>query len=353
MYIPFLNRVSSLDKILFAKHLALMIKAGLPLRESISTIGEQSESKTLKRVLAGVVKNIDNGQSLADSLSNYPRTFDAFCVNMIRLGEESGTLEGNLKRLSLQLEKNYILKGNVRAAMLYPAIVLGLVMFLSVGLTFFVLPKITPIFKTFNIQLPFATRTLILFSEFVQKYGFYVLIFLVFSIFTTFVLYRIRAVRFFVHKIILKLPIIGKISRNLNISYFSRNLGTLLKSGLSLTNALDTSKEVLGNLVYQKELESLQETVKTGRQISDFLKERKATFPLMVSQMVGVGENTGNLEETFLYLGDFYEEEVEKSIKNLSTTLEPALLIIIGFAVGFVALAIITPIYEITRGLHL
>lgn len=349
----FINRVSFLDKVLFAKNLALMIKAGLPLRESIATIQEQSKSKTFKKILDDILRNIDNGQPLAASLSRHPQVFDNLYINMIKVGEESGTLEENLGHLTLQLEKSHELRSKVKAAMVYPSFILTAVIALGAALTFFVLPQITPIFKTFDIQLPFATRILIAFTEIIQNYGLFILIGVIVLAVILFLISRIRLVKFLIHKITLKLPIAGAISRNVNIAHFSRTLGVLLKSGVPIVSALDITQTTLGNLVYQKELVEVAGEVQRGKPISDYLRKKETIFPLMVSRMVGVGEKTGNLEETLLYLSNFYEAEVDRSIKSLSTILEPILLLIIGAVVGFVALAIITPIYEITRGLHL
>ena len=351
--IPFFERISFLDKILFARHLSLMIKAGLPLRESVATIQEQSESKSFKKVLDDVLRSIDNGQSLATSLSRHPRIFDTLYINMVKIGEESGTLEENLEHLTFQLKKSYELRGKVKAAMLYPSIILTALIVLSAGLTFFVLPKITPIFKTLDIQLPIATKVLIRFTEIVQNYGIYILIGIVAFGVILFLLSRTRLVRLLIHKFTLKLPIIGSISRNVNLAHFSRILGILLKSGLPVVRALNITQASLGNIIYQEELGTVAEEVEKGKSISDYLRKREAVFPLMVSKMIGVGEKTGNLAETLLYLGNFYEAEVDRSTKNLSTILEPILLLIIGVAVGFIALAIISPIYEITRGLHI
>lgn len=350
---PFINRISFLEKILFARNLALMIKTGLPLRESITTIQEQTESKTFKKVLDDILKSVDNGQSLAASLSRHPETFDSLYINMIKAGEESGTLEESLGHLISQLEKSQSLRTKVQAALLYPSIVFSAVIILSLGLIFFVLPKIIPVFQSLNIELPLTTRILIQFTKIIQNYGLLILLGVAALMVILVLLSRIQSVRFQLHKFFLKLPIIGLISKNVNLSQFSRTLNTLLKSGLPVVSALDITRTTLGNLVYQRELERILSEVQEGKSISDYLIKRKVVFPIMVSRLVKVGEKTGALEETLLYIGDFYEIEIDKSLKSLSTILEPILLIIVGLAVGFIALAIITPIYGITRGLHL
>jgi type IV pilus assembly protein PilC len=352
LIIPFLGGISFLDRILFAKNLALMIKAGLSLGESLAIIKEQTKSRKFKQILDAVIKSINSGHSLADSLARHPRAFDALYINMIKIGEESGTLEENLESLSLRLEKSHQLRNKVKAAMIYPSIIIIATLVLSVGIIFFVLPKIIPIFKTFDIQLPLTTRILIWFTENIQSYGLFVLVGIMALLAILSLLSRVKAVRFLIHKLTLKLPIIGSITRDVNLAYFSRTLGVLLKSGVPIIHALDITRITSGNLIYQKELKEVTKEVKKGKSISNYLQQRESVFPLMVSRMVGVGERTGNLEETLIYVGNFYEGEIDRATKSLSTILEPILLLIIGTVVGFIALAIITPIYEITHGLY-
>ena len=350
--IPFIKQVSSLDKIIFAKDLALMIKSGLPLREAIDTVRIQSKNKKFKSVLADITERISSGRSLADSLTYHPKVFNDLYVNMIRVGEESGTLEENLNYLILQLEKANALKSKVIAALVYPIFILAAV-FLLVGiLIFFVLPQILPIFNAFDIRLPLATRILIWIVDFGKNNSPFILLGIVAIMFACKFIYGLPSVKFRVHKFSLRIPVFGSIIRNTNITNFSRTLGILLRSGLPIVGALGIVQSTLGNLVYKKELRGSAKQIQEGRVISEYLKKGgDKIFPLMVPQMIGVGEKTGKLEETLLYLGDFYEAEVDKATKNLSTVLEPFLLLVLGALVGFVALAIISPIYEITSGL--
>jgi len=349
----FISQVPFSEKFLFTKNLALMIKTGLPLRESIATIQEQSKNRSFKKALGDVIKNIENGQSLTVSLSNHPQIFDNLYISMIKVGEESGTLEENLNHLILELEKSYELRSKVKAATVYPSFILIAVVALTVGLTFLVLPQIVPIFETFDIELPLATKILVKFIETTQTYGLHILVGIVVFLIFSFLISKIRSVKYLFDKVILKIPIAGPIAKNVSLAQFSWTLGILLQSGLPLVKALEITQGVLKNLVFQKELMEISQEVQKGKSISDYLRNKESIFPLMISRMIAVGEKTGSLEETLLYLGDFYEAEVDKTVKNLSTILEPALLLIIGAVVALVALAIISPIYEITRGLHL
>lgn len=349
----FSGGISLLDKIIFAKHLSLMIKGGLSLRASLVTIQEQSKNKRFKDIIDSVINGIDNGQPLATALSRYPKAFDAFYINMIKIGEESGSLRDNLDHLASQLERTYELKEKIKGAMIYPLIILITVLVLSGGITIFILPKIMPLFRIFNIDLPLATKILIWVTEFLKDYGVILLIALIVAAFLFYLSLRVRAIKLFFHKFILRVPVFGVINRNVNLVYFTQNLGTLLKSGVPIVSALDITQATLENLIYKREVREIIEEVKKGISISDCLDKKERIFPLMVSRMIAVGEKTGNLEDTLVYMSDFYGKEVIKATQNLSTILEPVLMIIIGIIVGFVALAIISPIYELTRGLRL
>jgi type II secretory pathway component PulF len=344
--------LSHLDKLLFAKHLAMMIKAGLPLREGVATIQEQTRSRKFKRTLDNVIKRLDNGESLAQSLTQHGKLFDQLFINMIKVGEESGTLEKNLEYLAEQLEKSYNLKRKVIAAMIYPAVILFSTFILGAALAIFILPKLIPLFKSLRVNLPLSTRILLFVTELIQNYGLFVLLGIAVFLILAFLISRIKIIRLINYKILLRIPIAGTMSKNLNLSLFSRTLGTLIKSGVSIVEALDISANTLTNLVYNKEAKQVSLKVQNGKQISTYLKTKSRLFPATFSRMVKVGEKTGNLEESLLYLADFYEKEVDNTTQKLSTILEPVLLIIIGLIVGFIAISIITPIYQITKGLR-
>lgn len=347
----FFGRISYLDKVFFIKHLSLMIKSGLPLRESLVILQEQTKKRKFKNVLGDIIKNIERGRSLSYSLACYPNIFGGFYINMIKVGEDSGTLEESLNYLVVQLEKNYELRQKMIAAMIYPAIILTAIIVIGSLITYFILPKITGIFKVFKIEIPLATRILIYFTQIVTDYGFFILVGVVFLFLTLSLISRIKAVKTLFYKLALNFPILGSMVRDMNLVYFTRSLGILLKSGVPLMNALDITKTTLSNIVYQKKIEELIEKVKEGKPISSFLKEERAIFPSVFSRMIEIGEKTGSLEETLIYLGDFYESELDRALKTFTTIFEPFLLLVVGLVIGFVSLAIISPIYEVTRGL--
>jgi len=344
--------ISYVDKLLFTKHLALMIKAGLPLREGVETISEQTRSGRFKRILKEIIKYLDNGKPLGKSMSSYPRDFDPLFVNMITIGEKSGSLDKNLEYLAEQIKKNNQIKKKVIATMTYPTIVLLATFGLGAGLALFIFPKLIPLFKSLKVQLPLSARIILFISEVIQSYGIHIILGIVFVITFFLLISRLRFVKRINHSILLNIPVARKIVHHFNLTVFSRNLTTLIKSGVPISQALDITSKTLNNLVYQSHIKNLSSEVKKGNQMSSYLKKNSRLFSPTFSRIIEVGEKTGNLENSLLYLADYYEEEVDNTSQRLSTILEPILLIVIGLIVGFIAISIITPIYQITHELQ-
>jgi len=345
------GRVPFMDKLLFVRNLEMMIKAGLPLREAVFEIRNQTNSRKFKKVLSRVLEHLDNGKPLAETLSFHPDVFDDLFINLIKAGEASGTLEENLSYLAQQLEKSHDLKKKIIAAMIYPSLVLGSAFVLVGVLAIFIFPKLIPLFKSFDIVLPLPTRILLWAIELSQNYGIYILGGVIFLVILFVFLSRFKTAKSISHCLILKIPIVGKVSKNVNLAYFSRTLNTLIKSGIPIVEALEITANTLKNSVYKKEMEKIIEKIQRGEQISVHLRTNIKLFPSVFSRMISVGEKTGKLDVSLLYLAEFYEEEVNNATKNLSTILEPLLLIVVGFMVAFIAVSIIMPIYEVTHGL--
>lgn len=347
----FFGKVSYLDKFLFVKHLGMMIKAGLPLREAISEIKEQTNSRKFKKVLDDIVSCLDNGESLASSLAKHPAVFDELFVNLIKAGEASGTLEENLKYLISQLEKNRDLQKKIKAALLYPILILSSTFVLIGILAVYILPKLIPLFESFEIELPLPTRILIWTIKLFQNYGLSIFIQIAVLIAIFIFISRFQAIKKINHRIILRLPVIGKLNRNVNLAYFSRTLGVLISSGIPIIEALNITANTLSNVIYREELKKSIGRIQHGEEISGYLRTKPKLFSPVFTRMINVGEKTGKLDDSLFYLAEFYEKEVDDATRNLSTLLEPILLIIIGVAIGFIAISIIMPIYKITHGL--
>lgn len=351
--IQIFSKVSFLDKLLFTKHLAVMIKAGIPITEALATLVDQTKSQAFKKVLSGVLSDVENGQSLAKSLEKFPKVFDEFYVSLVEIGEESGTLEGNLEFLSLQLAKDYSLRKKIQGAMLYPGLVFTATFIMGGFIALFVLPKLVDFFSAFEIKLPITTRILLFFANTMKNYGVFIFGGLVLFMFVSSLVLSLPKVKPWWHRVILKFPLFGEMLAYGQLARFARNLGTLIKSGVPVTKSLETTADTLSNLKFKNDLNEINEYLTKGKNIGDALDSKKyAEFPPLVSKMISVGEKTGKLEETLLYLGDFYEDEIDNISKNLTTILEPVLLIAIGLIVGFVALAIISPIYELTGSIR-
>lgn len=338
-------------KALFAKHLAIMQKAGLTLIESLEIILESSSGK-FKKVLTGILKSVESGNTLSSSFARYPKVFDSVFISSVYAGESSGTLDQSLENLAVQLEKERELHLKIKGAMLYPAVVLSAAFILGSVLSFLVLPKIIPLFEGLNMKLPFTTRMLISFSHFMERNGTFVFVGLVLFLAFMFWLVKQKFVQPFTHLLFLKIPIVKNIVKNANLARFSRTLGMLLKSGLSIDSALQVTRDTMTNYYYAKSLADVSVRVSKGVKLSENLEQHNNLYPKMVSKMVLVGEESGRLDETLLYLADYYDLEVDNSTKTLSTAIEPILLIVIGLVVGFLALSIITPIYSITGNIR-
>lgn len=347
------SRISFLEKLLFTKHLSTMIKAGIPIAEALATLVDQSKSKTFRNVIEKVLSDIENGQTLAKSLGKHKQVFDQFYVSLIEVGEESGTLEENLEFLAKQLAKDYALRKKIQGAVLYPALVFFATFIMGGFIALFILPKLVDFFEAFEIELPITTKILLFMATTMRDYGILLAFcFLAISLLGYFAI-QLPKVKPKWHSMVLVFPLFGELLAFGQLARFSRNLGVLLKSGVPITRSIEVTAHTLSNLKFQYDLLEVEKILSKGKNIGDALEQKKfSEFPPLVSKMISVGEKTGKLDETLLYLGDFYEDEIDNISKNLTTILEPILLISIGLVVGFVALAIISPIYELTGSIR-
>jgi len=340
------------EKIFFTQHLYLMIKGGLSLSEALETLKEETKSKTFKKVLDDILKRILEGESLNQGLSRYPKIFNQFFQGIVKIGEESGTLEENLQYLNSQLRSEYEIKRKTAAALIYPLIVVVLAVVIAFFVSLFVLPKAMAIFQMFKFQLPLSTRILISATQFLKRGWILIIIVVIFLILLFQALKKIKIFRYLFDKISLSLPIFGPVFKNVNLVQFAQSFYTLLKSGIPILETIDICIKNLPNEVLKESLISVRAEVEKGGKMSQGLRNSSKIFPSIFSQMVSVGERSGALEDTFIYLSKFYQEEVDSALKNISTVLEPLLLILVGLFVGFVALAIITPIFKFTGDLR-
>lgn len=351
--ISLFRRVTFIDKLIFTKHLAVMVKAGIPLSEAITIARDQTKDEVFKKVLREVGDDVSNGQTLQKALAKHPKVFDPLYLSLVNIGEESGNLEQNLEYLAAQLQKGYEFKKKVQGAMLYPAFVIIVALILGGGIALFVLPQLVNLFSSLDADLPLTTKILLWVAQIMRDYGWLIVIGVT-ALGIGFVsLTKTRLVKPFWHRFLLKIPILGKFLEAVQIATFCRNLGLVLKSGVPISRGLAIIRDSTENLIFRDYVQDLLKAVEKGKTIeSELGSGRYPHVPLIVARMVGVGERTGKLDEILLYLGDLYESDVDTMAKNFPTILEPILLVAIAGMVAFLSFSIISPIYEFTASIH-
>jgi type IV pilus assembly protein PilC len=344
-------RLSLKDKMLFARHMEMMTRSGLQVLESLEVLKKQTRSKPFLRVLDGLIADVRNGHYLSVGMERYRKVFGDFFINLVRVGETSGTLSENFKYLAVELGKKAELQSKVRGAMAYPLIIAFATFGITGGMSFFIFPKILPVLKSLNVDLPLTTRAFIAISEFLFDYGGWLFGIIIVLFIGFLLLLRIRAFRLLWHRFILALPLAGRMAAQVSIINIARTLDLLLKGGVKIVQALEITADTLTNLVYRDEVRRISQAVQRGEPMSRSMINNPRLFPPTFAQMAMVGENTGKLNETLSFLADFYESELDNTTKSMSNILEPAMLLIMGGVVVFVAISIITPIYKISQSL--
>ncbi|NCN25409.1 hypothetical protein COT94_03535 [Candidatus Falkowbacteria bacterium CG10_big_fil_rev_8_21_14_0_10_37_14] len=343
--------VSAAERASFAKNLAVMLKSGLILTDSLETVYSTTKGK-MRGVVEGLYKAVSAGESFSAALERYPKIFSGYFVGAIYAGENSGTLSQNLERVAKELAKEAELMSKVRGALIYPSLILGATISLGIFMAFYILPKIIPMFQGMRMKLPWTTVLLINTSNFLKAYGWQTLLGSALLAFGCLALWRWPKTKPFTDRLIMNLPLFKNISRHLNTARFCRVLATMLSSGLNITESLLISEKTLNNWYYRQALAQVRLAVDKGGRLSTILARQKKLFPEMVVRMVAVGEQSGHLEDPLYYLAEYYEEKVDEASKNLATVVEPLMLLIIGSAVCFLALAIVTPIYNMTGNIR-
>lgn len=343
--------ISKLVIMVSIRNLYLMLRSGLALNEAVRTLADQTPDERLQKIYLEIGDKIDGGQNLADSMKDYPKVFSDIIVSVITVGEQGGTLEKNLLFLADYLKKAHTLGKKIQGALIYPSIVFLLTFVEMLGVIFLILPKLEDLFKTFD-DVPTLTKTILAGSEFIRENAFPLAIGLVVFIGLIIMFLKSKSGKVFKDVMGLKTPVIKDLNKNNILASFSRTLGILLETGIPLVNALDIATSTVSNSRYKKVLEKVVAEVKNGKSVSDSLSEYDTYFPPTFVKMIEVGESTGTLEENLGYLYDYHAEEVEELSNNLSTLLEPLLLIVIGGMIGLLALIIIGPIYQLTGNIN-
>ncbi len=348
----FFLRFSVKDQTLFAKRLSFLVKAGVPIVESLHLIRKQTKGRGKTRVYDAVIDDVSNGQYLSTSLAKFRRLFGDFTINIIKVGETSGVLSQNLLYLADELAKKHALQRKVMGALIYPIFITTATLGVTGMITVYIFPKIMPIFTSLHVDLPLTTRILIAASVFLQSWGVtLILAFVVIAGVFAFLRSRVEWLRYRVDWLLLYIPIVSNITRAYNLANICRTLGLLLKSGLFLSESMVVVAETTGNRVYSKACFEVAQCILKGEPISRSFELRNDIFPDTLAHMVSIGESTGNLSGSLTYLAELYEGEVEELTKGLSSSIEPILMVVMGILVGLIAVSVITPIYAITQHL--
>jgi type IV pilus assembly protein PilC len=347
----FWEGVSAKEFVIFSRQLAVMVEAKVPLLSAFKGIIEQTENVYFAHVLSSVMADIDEGKSLSESLRRHPDVFSELYVNMVQSGELSGNLQQSLENLADNIEKNYILTQKIKGVLYYPAFIIMAFLTVAFLMITFVIPKLTEMIRDTNAQLPITTKILIWSGDFMQQYWWAVLLIIMAGI--AGLIYYINTEdgknEFDVIK--LKIPLVGRVTKYVYLARFAENLSTLVKSGIPIVSALQITGRVIGNIVYENDISEAAERVKSGGTVSEVLGKKQKNFPAIMTQMIKVGEDTGKLDMTLDTMAKFYSREADQLVSNLSSIIEPVLIVILGIGVGTLVFSIIIPIYNIAQGI--
>ncbi len=351
-FFSFFFRVSETEKIMMTKNLWVMFAAGLSIVKSFDILSAQASTKSLKKVLLSVKERINKGESLSKALSGYPNIFSELYCSMIKVGEESGTLDEVFQNLSLQLGKEHELKSKIQNAMIYPSLILLTMAAVGVLIITTVLPNLKIFFLSMNGPIPIYTRILLYSGDFLSA-NWYLLILIPFVLILAFAItVRTKKGKWAIDTVLLKIPLISSLVKKNNSAFLVRSLSSLIAAGVPLVRALEISSGTLKNSFFKRAADEAVEKVKKGEKLSSALRHHKDIFPLGTVEMVEVGEETGKTTVILKKLADFYEQEAANATDKLSVAIEPILIIVLGVAVGFFAFSIIMPMYSTLGGIQ-
>ena len=344
--IPFFQGVSITEKMMFTRNLRVMFTAGIALPRSLRILSSQVKSKKFASALMDVSDEITKGNSFADSLSRHPKIFSELFQSMVKVGEESGTLEEVLKTLTQQMEREYELRSKVKGALVYPAVIISAMAGIGFLMLIMVVPRLAETFKELNVTLPWTTRLVMGIGSFLAKRWYVGILIIIGTVFFLRIISQTRGGRRVIDFVSLRTPIISPIVRKTNSAYTVRTLSSLFTAGVPIVRSLEIVAGAMGNIYFRKVMLEAAEQVKKGGKLSEALRPYKNIYPEIIIQMIEVGEETGETSGILSKLADFFEEEVANATKNLTAVIEPVLMLIVGAAVGFFAISMVQPIYS-------
>ena len=343
-------KVKTRDIILFARQFSTMIDAGLPIIQCLDILYAQQENATFKKMLRSIKDDVESGSTLAEALKKFPNEFDDLFVNMIAAGEAGGILDTILRRLSAYMEKAARLKSKVKGAMTYPIVTLIIAGAVLAVILVFVIPVFEEMFADMGGQLPAFTQMVVKVSDFTKKNVIYIVVGLILFIFAFKKFHSTEKGRAFIDKNILRLPVFGDLIRKVAVSKFTRTMGTMLSSGVAILEALEIVAKTAGNKTIEQAVYSVRSDIAEGRTMADPLIE-SGVFPSMVCQMIAVGESTGALDAMLEKIAEFYDEEVDQAVENLTALIEPFMLVFLGITIGGLVIAMYLPVFKMASNL--
>ena len=345
-FLPFKPTVKPKELVLFSRQLSTLVSAGVPLVQGLTILEEQVESKLFKSIVHTIREDIEAGQSITDALRKHPNAFEELYVSMIKAGEVGGILDVILERLSAYLESAENLKSKVKGALMYPLVVSVIAACVTLFLLMFVIPTFSTIFAGFGAELPFITQVMINLSNGLRKFW-YMVVGVPIVFFFAMKQYRKTEIgQRNLDALAMKLPVFGLLLKKVAVAKFTRTLGTLIKSGVPILQALETVAKTSGNKIIEIAILTARESVKEGERIAIQLKKANI-FPPMVIQMVAIGEETGNLDTMLSKIADFYDQEVDVAVKTLTSMIEPIIIVVMGLVIGFIVIAMFLPMFEL------
>lgn len=351
--ISFFESISVMDRIMFARNMALMMRAGISISEATDIMLDDAQKPALKKVLMHIKLQLERGSQLSDALAAFPRHFSKIFISLLKSGEASGNMENALMQIAAQLKKESDLRKKIRSAMAYPAILITASFGVMLLLTIVVLPKVSKIFSQSHVELPFITRMLLGFSDFIINQWPIAISLTALFVAALYVIRKSESGKLLMNAIARKTPIVNTLMQKIVLARFTSVLYSLLKAGVPIIKALEITAEAVGNALYRRViLRMTQEEIARGISFGMALKRRPDYFPRLTTSMIVVGERSGNLENMLDNLSQFYEDQVDDTLKTLVTVLEPALLLGVGLMVGTLALSIIIPIYQLIQTVH-
>jgi type IV pilus assembly protein PilC len=339
--------VKSKDLVIFSRQLATLVGAGVPIVQGLNILTDQIQSVTFKAIINAIRSDIESGIAIADAMKKHPKAFSELYVSMIRAGETGGVLDAILERLSAYLESSEELKGKVKGAMVYPIVICGVATVVTLFLLIAVIPTFKNVFASFGGELPFPTRILLMISDFLRHQFIFLVTIPIGAAIGLSRFYKTEKGLQTIDQILIRLPVFGDLLTKVAVSKFTRTLGTLIKSGVPILQALDTVAKTSGNKVVENAIMKARESIREGEKIADPLKA-SGVFPPMVIQMISVGEETGNLEIMLSKIADFYDQEVDTAVKAMTSLIEPVIICVMGVVIGAIVICMFLPIFKMS-----